>query len=501
MISTLLWTLIAVQIALGAFDTLFHHELTERLAWRPSQKRELRLHGVRNLIYAVLFLALAWSEVHGVLALLVAILLAVEIVITLWDFVEEDMTRKLPASERITHTLLALNYGAILMLLAPLLTRWAARNTAIAATDHGLWSLFATTAALGVALFGVRDLAAAARSVRLAPKPAGGLVTALAPHQTVLVTGATGFVGSRLVEALAAAGHDAIVLTRDPRKAIALRPPIRIITDLDQIAANARIDAIVHLAGEAVSGGLWTRARRRAIIDSRIAIMRGLLRLIARLETRPRVVIGASAIGWYGLHGDQELAEDGAANSCFSHDSCAAVEAELANAARHGVRWVALRIGLVLGSEGGLLARLLLPFEFGLGGPIGSGQQWMSWIARDDLVRLIAHVIATPTLFGPVNATAPRPVRNAEFGAALGRALHRPAALPLPALPLRIVGGDFAKELLLGGQRVVPQKALASGFSFHYPALGAALAAMLGTRPATQKRVPHPEVAHRLRLN
>jgi uncharacterized protein (TIGR01777 family) len=497
----LLWTLIAVQVALGAFDTLFHHELTERLAWRTSQKRELRLHGVRNLIYAVLFLALAWSEVHGVLALLVGGLLAIELGITLWDFVEEDMTRKLPASERITHTLLALNYGAILVLLAPVLSAWAAQGSAVATADHGPWSLFATAAALGVALFGVRDLAAAARSMRLAPKPAGGLVTALPPHQTVLVTGATGFVGSRLVEALAAAGHDAIVLTRDPKKAVALQPPFRIITDLDQIAGNARIDAIVHLAGEAVSGGLWTKARRRAIIDSRTTIMGNLLRLVARLETRPKIVIGASAIGWYGLHGDEELGEDGAAHPCFSHESCAAVETELAKAARHGVRWVALRIGLVLGSEGGLLARLLLPFEFGLGGPIGSGQQWMSWIARDDLVRLIAHVIATPTLTGAVNATAPRPVRNAEFGAALGRALHRPAMLPLPALPLRLAGGDFAKELLLGGQRVLPQKALASGFSFQYPALGGALAAILGTRPAREKRTPRPEVAHRLRLN
>jgi len=501
MISTLLWTLIAVQVALGAFDTLFHHELTERLAWRPSQKKELRLHGVRNLIYAALFVALGWCEAQGALAALVGGLLAVELVITLWDFVEEDMTRRLPASERITHTLLALNYGAILTLLAPVLIGWAARDTAVMAADHGLWSLFATAAAAGVAVFGLRDLAAAGRSERLRPRPAGALVAALAPRRTVLVTGATGFVGSRLSEALAAGGHEVIALTRDPKKALALRPPFRLVTDLEQIAAETRIDAIVHLAGEPVSGGPWTQRRRTAIIESRTKLTGSLLRLIARLETRPEVLIGASAIGWYGLHGDEELGESGAPNDCFSHQSCAAVEQEIAKAARYGVRTVALRIGLVLGSEGGLLARLLLPFEFGFGGPIGTGRQWMSWIARDDLVRLIAHVIATPGLEGPVNATAPRPERNADFGKALGRALHRPAIMPLPALPLRLLGGDFARELLLGGQRVLPRKALASGFAFHYPALGCALAAILGTKPAAPRRAPHAELAHRLHLN
>jgi hypothetical protein len=164
-----------------------------------------------------------------------------------------------------------------------------------------------------------------------------------------------------------------------------------------------------------------------------------------------------------------------------------------------GVRTIALRIGLVLGSEGGLLARLLLPFEFGAGGRIGSGRQWMSWIARDDLVRLIVHAIASRELEGPLNATAPAPVRNAEFARALGRALHRPAVLPLPAWPLRLLGG-FGRELLLGGQRVVPKKALASGFSFHHPTLAGALDAMLGASPA-REHIARTEAAHRLRLS
>jgi uncharacterized protein (TIGR01777 family) len=499
MTSTLLWTLIAAQVALGGFDTLYHHELTERLAWRPSQRHELKLHGVRNLIYALLFAALGWSEVHGLLALAAIAFLAVELVITLADFVEEDQSRKLPATERVTHTLLALNYGAILVLLLPVLLGWAGQETGVVPAFHGWWSLFAAAAALGVAVFGLRDLAASARAPRLVSKPAAALVTALPRHQTILVTGATGFVGSRLVEGLTAAGHDVIVLTRSPEKALALRPPFRLVTDLEQIDGATRIDAIVNLAGEPVSGGLWTARRKRAIVESRKTMMAGLLRLIARLEQTPPVLVGASAIGWYGLTDDEELAEDAApAANCFSHESCAIIEHEMDKAKAFDLRVVTLRIGLVLGTEGGLLARLLLPFEFGMGGRIGSGRQWMSWIARDDLVRLIAHAVATPDLEGPVNATAPVPVRNADFATALGHALHRPAVMPLPALPVRLLG-DFGKELLLGGQRVVPKKALATGFAFAYPTLPMALASMFGAKPA-REHVPHAEPAHRLRL-
>lgn len=496
MTSTLLWTLIAAQIALGAFDTLYHHELTERLAWRVSQRRELKLHGVRNLLYAALFVALGWAEVHGVPAAAVIAALGVELVITLWDFVEEDLTRKLPATERVTHTLLALNYGAILMLLVPVLLGWAALPSAVVAAYHGWWSWLAAGAGGGVALFGVRDLFASARVTRLAPKPAGALVMALPRHRSILVTGATGFVGSRLVEGLSAAGHDVIVLTRDAAKAVALRPPFRLITDLDQVESGARIDAIVNLAGEPVSGGLWTARRRRAIIESRTAMTGALGKLIARLETRPEAFVTASAVGWYGLRGSEALGEDAQAADCFSHESCAAVERAAERIGALGVRVVALRIGLVLGTEGGLLARLLLPFEFGLGGPVGSGAQWMSWIARDDLVRLIAHAVATPGLEGAVNATAPEPVRNRDFGRALGAALGRPAMMKLPAWPLRVAGGDFAKELLLGGQRVLPVKAMASGFAFQHPRLDGALVSMLGGRAAGE-HVTRAEAAHR----
>ena len=493
MTSLTLWLLVALQILMGAFDTLFHHELAERLAWRPSQRRELRLHGIRNLIYALLFLTLGWTEPHGLWAMLVIAILAAEVAITLMDFVEEDMSRKLPASERINHTLLALNYGAILVLLVPVLMAWARTATALVPVSYGAWSALASVAAAGVALFGLRDLAAAARLQRLAAgaalAKAGDLMTALPADQTVLVTGATGFIGSRLVEALAAAGHRVIVLTRDPHKAMRLPPPFRLVTTLDQIPGDTPVDAIVNLAGEPIAGGLWTAARRRRILASRLRVTRGIVRLIARLERKPAALVSASAIGWYGLWQDEALTEFDGGKSCFTHRVCAAWERAAKAAERDGVRTVRLRIGPVLGTEGGMLARLLTPFEFGLGGRIGHGRQWMSWIERDDLVRLIAHVIATPSLTGPVNATAPTPVDNRTFTRELARALRRPALIPIPAPLLRGLAGDLADELLIGGQRVLPDKAEQSGFKFRHPTLRQALAAMLGSRPEPAR--PH----------
>jgi uncharacterized protein (TIGR01777 family) len=478
----LLWILLALQIAMGAFDTLFHHELTERLAWKPSQKSELRLHGVRNLIYAALFLLIGWSEPKGWLSVAILILLAVEVIITLTDFVEEDRTRRLPASERITHTLLALNYGAILTLLAPLLLRWSGEPAGLVAVSHGLWSWMASAAAAGVFVFGLRDLAAAGRSDRLIAPDAAIMGRELPGRRRVVITGATGFIGRRLIAALTGAGHDVVALVRNP-SAADLPAPITIVTALDQIPDDARIDAVINLAGEPISDGLWTLVKRRRILRSRLKVTRDVRRLLARLDRRPEVLVSGSAIGWYGLHGDAPLDEAGPANPCFSHRLCHAWEAAAIRTEALGVRVVTLRIGLVLGSGGGMLSRLLTPFEFGLGGPMGSGRQWMSWITLDDCVRLILHAVAEPRLSGPLNAVAPNPATNAELSRALGRALNRPALLAAPAAPLRLAFGAFAEELLLGGQRILPAKALATGFRFRHPDLEGALHEIVGARP------------------
>lgn len=490
--SDLLWTLIALQILLGGFDTLYHHEFTERLAWRASQRRELQLHAVRNLIYGVLFVLLGWFQVHGWIAIAVAALLLVEIVITLMDFVEEDLSRKLPASERITHTLLAINYGAILMLAAPVFVGWAALPTGIAVTSYGWWSVMAGVAAFGVVLFGARDALASRRCLQLEARSAEGLMSVLPPRQRVLVTGATGFIGRRVIEGLVADGHDVIALVRAPNPDVLQMRPLTLVTGLDQISDDAVINAIVNLAGEPIANGLWTKAKRARIVASRLNVTNDVVNLIDRLQVKPKVLVSGSAIGWYGLWDDEELSETSSGRDCFSRQICVAWEEAARRAEAHGVRVVLLRTGLVLGTEGGMLTQMLTPFEFGLGGPMGDGRQWMSWIDRDDLVRLIGHVIATDAMRGPVNGTAPAPVTNVAFTRALGEALNRPALMRVPAWPLRVIAGDLARELLLGGQRVLPDVAHATGFRFRHATVEAALASILGasTKRAAGKGEP-----------
>ncbi len=483
--SQILWILIAIQVAMGAFDTLVHHEGTERLAWRPSQKTELRLHGVRNFFYMVIFLCFAWVEPHGVYTMVLAAILMVEVLITLWDFVEEDMTRKLPGTERINHTLLALNYGAILALATPILWDWAQQPSDVVLTSYGWWSVMATVSALGVGVFSARDLMAARRSERLARPDPIKLVAGLPAQQRVLVTGGTGFIGTRLVAGLVAGGHRVTVLTRRKANADELAHPIRVITDLGQVPDDARFDAIINLAGDPVASAPWTAAKRARVINSRVAMTRDLVALIDRLYAKPKVLVNGSAIGWYGMRDDEKLTEDSSPADCFTHQVCAEWEAQTAAARTRGVRVICLRIGLVLGVEGGLLAKLLTPFEFGLGGVMGHGDQWMSWIDLDDVVRMIVFAMSED-IAGPFNATAPHPVTNADFTRALARALNRPAILRFPVKALMLLG-DLGKETMLSGQRVIPAKAQAAGFAFWHTDVDDALRVMTGGCHTTAK--------------
>ena len=283
-------------------------------------------------------------------------------------------------------------------------------------------------------------------------------------------------------------GHVITVLTRNPEAAARLGTPLKIITSLDEIRDDAPVDAIINLAGEPLANGLWTKRKRAKIITSRTQMLQDIHKLCTRLYVPPKTIVIASAIGWYGLRGDEKLTEQSPARPCFTHDVCSALEAEADKLKAFKCRVVKLRIGLVLGTEGGMLANLLVPFEYGLGGPIGSGEQWMSWIDLDDVIRLIIHALATDKLEGPVNAVAPNPVKNAGLAKALGSALQRPALIPMPAKPLEFALGDFARELLLAGQRILPEKALSTGFTFNAETIEEALAASL----PVQKAAPEP---------
>ncbi len=307
------------------------------------------------------------------------------------------------------------------------------------------------------------------------------------PTLSVAVTGATGLIGRALVQSLEADGHDVVAFSRsgrppagsaEGRKVVAAtwRPsePER------NVAALDGLDAVVHLAGEPV-GRRWNPARRRAIRDSRVDGTRTLVQALKHCTNRPARLLAASAIGYYGPRNDEELDEEAVSGEGFLAETCREWEVEIRKAAELEVRAASLRIGIVLSPDGGALANMLPPFRWGVGGPVGSGRQWMPWIHLEDVVGAIRHLLGVEasTLAPVYNLTAPHPVRNAAFARSLGRTLRRPAILPTPGFAMRIAFGEMADALLLTGARVIPRRLLASGYRFGHPELGPALAHLL----------------------
>lgn len=298
----------------------------------------------------------------------------------------------------------------------------------------------------------------------------------------VLVTGGSGFIGRRLCDQLLAHKYAVHVLTRDRLKTSATLPTdVEVHQGFDDIPEHLTFDAVVNLAGEPLVAGRWNSTRKQSFYDSRIGTTDALYDYFVRSPVPPKVLINGSAIGYYGPHGDEALDEEGAVNNCFSHQLCDAWEFSARRFKDMGCRVCYLRTGVVLGPNGGALERMLGPFKMGLGGRLGDGKQWFSWIHLDDLVDIIRYCLEQRSISGPVNGTAPEPVTNETLTKVLAAQLQRPALLPMPEFAARLLFGEMADELLLTGQRVVPQKMLNAGFTFTYPALPDALKQILAS--------------------
>ncbi len=296
----------------------------------------------------------------------------------------------------------------------------------------------------------------------------------------IIVTGSTGLVGKALVRSLLAEGHEVTRMVRGGAQTFRAPGTSAVSWDPERGTVNASEleghDAAVHLAGEPVAGGRWTDERKRRILDSRVKSTRLLAETLASLQDKPKVLVSASAIGFYGDRGDEALHEESASGEDFLSEVCREWEKAALPASQAGIRVAHLRIGIVLSAEGGALAKMLTPFKLGLGGPVGGGNQYMSWVALDDVVGIIKHALTHEEVRGPVNTVAPHPVTNAEFAKVMGRVLNRPAVLPTPAFALRLaLGKEMADALLLGGARVEPARLKATGYQFAYPELEGAL--------------------------
>jgi uncharacterized protein (TIGR01777 family) len=476
--------LMAVQGCLGAFDTIYHHELTEALPGRPSARRELGIHAVRAAIYSGLFIGLAGWEFQGWWALLLLLVFAVEVGLTLWDFVVEDRTRLLPATERVTHTVLAMNGGAFITLLALGAPQAMAAPSALIWQPQGVLSAFLALCGIGVGLSGLRDGWAAWTMGRvIAQESAAPAVHFADAERSFLVTGATGFIGQRLVRALLRDGHRVTVLTRQARQAAWLfEGRVDCIDSMTQLPPSRRIDVIINLAGARILGWRWTAARKQALLSSRVALTNGLIEWIARAEHKPAQLLSASAIGYYGIQArgdDRTLAENDAPQPVFMSDLCREWEEVALRAEAYGVRVARMRFGLVLGRQGAL-PMLLLPVKLGLGGPLGGGAQWLSWIHVDDVIGGMAH-LCRGGADGAFNFTAPQTLTQKEFSQVAARVMHRPCSFPTPGWPMRLALGEQA-DLLLEGQRVIPARLQENGYMFRFAFLDVALQDLICTK-------------------
>jgi len=292
----------------------------------------------------------------------------------------------------------------------------------------------------------------------------------------ILITGSTGLIGSELQKDLAAKGYELLLASRTAKTG-----PEHIEWSVEDGFADPDklegIDVVVHLAGESISGLRWTDDKKKAIRDSRVLGTRNVVEAIAQLKNRPKTFIAASALGFYGERGDEEVTESSPAGDDFLAGVCKEWEAESRRAEDAGIRTVLLRSGIVLSKDGGALGTMLVPFKLGLGGVVGDGKQWMSWISLTDEIAIINYVIENENIRGAVNAVSPNPVTNHEFTKTLGEVLYRPTILPVPEFAVSMLFGEMGDALLLGSTKIIPKRLEDAGFEFRYPNLKEAIEA------------------------
>lgn len=297
----------------------------------------------------------------------------------------------------------------------------------------------------------------------------------------IVLTGGTGFIGGRLIDELLSEHHDVVLLTRRKRSEIAAAVQQEE-WDGKTIGTWSRevdgADAFINLSGESLAARRWTHAQKERIISSRLNATRAVIEALRRASRKPSVLISASAVGYYGDVPDGIVTEDHPHGSGFLAETCTLWEAEALKAEEIGIRVARMRMGVILGKDGGALARMVLPFRLFVGGRLGSGRQWFSWIHLDDVVGAVLYVLNTPTLNGPINTTAPEPVTMNQFCLALGNVLARPSWIPVPEFILRLAVGEMS-GMVLSGQRVVPQKLLEQGFKFRHSSVLEALESIL----------------------
>lgn len=292
----------------------------------------------------------------------------------------------------------------------------------------------------------------------------------------ILITGGTGFIGRYIIPGLLNENYDVIVLSRNPKQAEKILPnTCTVIGNLNDLSRELPLKGIINLAGEPIDKKRWSKKQKAKLVGSRIEVTQQCIDLIKRLDQKPSWLISGSAIGFYGPQGDAFLTENTKGVPSFTHDMCQQWEQCALRAKAFKVRVCLLRTGVVLGRGGGALKRIVPPFKWGVGGRLGNGKQWFSWVHQEDLRRIIMTLIEKPDYSGPLNATAPNPVTNQELTNSLAKALHRPVFLPVPSFMIKTLYGEMGQELLLKGQRVVPKKLLTQGFEFEYPHLSDAL--------------------------